>query len=55
MIEYGSHRFSEDRRDGRTTGSKKRWRCNGKIKRCQAHIITVDDDVVQFMNDHNHE
>lgn len=55
MIQYGIHRYSEHTwNGGRLTGPKKRWRCNGKIKGCKAHIITVDDIVVHFYNNHNH-
>lgn len=55
MIQYGNHRFSEHSRQGRRkTGPKKRWRCNGRVKGCNAHIITVNDIVVQCRTDHNH-
>lgn len=52
MIRCGRHRFSEH--GGRKAGPKKRWRCNGKMKGCKAHIITIDDTIVRFKNDHNH-
>lgn len=51
MISLGDYTFCLEKR----TGPKTRWRCSThKNKGCKAAIVTIEDEIVRIVSDHNH-
>ncbi|OWR52991.1 hypothetical protein KGM_208245 [Danaus plexippus plexippus] len=51
VIQLGRYRFN---RWSGSRGAKARWICTKDHKGCRAKILTVDEVIVRFNNDHNH-
>ncbi|KAI5646830.1 FLYWCH zinc finger domain-containing protein [Phthorimaea operculella] len=51
MLQIGKYRY------GLKTGYKgprKRWVCGLWCRGCRASVVTIDDEIVMYKNDHNH-
>lgn len=52
MIEVGMYRFSQLKTN--SVGIRKRWVCSKWCKGCRSVIITIENEIVMYKNEHNH-
>ncbi|KAI5646842.1 FLYWCH zinc finger domain-containing protein [Phthorimaea operculella] len=52
-IQIGRYKFSAQSKQS-SHGSKKRWACSKRSGGCRAYLVTLDNEIILYRNQHNH-
>ncbi|KAI5646829.1 FLYWCH zinc finger domain-containing protein [Phthorimaea operculella] len=54
IIQIGKYKFGLHNDKRRTDPLKKRWSCNLRGNGCKAYIVTLENEIIAYRNEHNH-
>ncbi|KAI5646762.1 FLYWCH zinc finger domain-containing protein [Phthorimaea operculella] len=54
IIQIGKYKFGLHNDKRRTDPLKKRWSCNLRCNGCKAYIVTHENEIITYRNEHNH-
>ncbi|KAI5646714.1 FLYWCH zinc finger domain-containing protein [Phthorimaea operculella] len=53
IIQIGRYKFGAQNKQS-SHGSKKRWACSKRSGGCRAYLVTLDNEIILYRNQHNH-